>query len=191
MQRFALPLAGSLLLALAASAAAAATQAPAAHNPALHKAQAAGQNINRIGGAEGWDAYTDMVGKAKICYLIGKPSKSEPANAKRSAIFASVTHRPGEKRFNEVSFTSGYLFKEGSDAELAIDGKKFALFTNKDGAWTRDAATDHAVVEALAKGKQAIIKGTSARGTATTDIYSLAGFSQALAAIDKACGVKP
>ncbi len=189
MQRFTLPLAGLLTLALAA-AAVAATRLPAEGNPAQHEIQAPGQSINRIGGAEGWDAYTDTVRNAKICYLIGKPSKSEPGNAKRSAIFASVTHRPSEKRFNEVSFTSGYLFKEGSDAELAIDGKKFSLFTDKDGAWTRDAATDRAVVEALAKGKQAIIKGTSARGTATTDIYSLAGFSQALAAIDKACGVK-
>lgn len=190
MQRFPLPLAGLLAVALAVPAASAASPAPASHNPALHKAQAPGQNISRIGGADGWDAYTDMTGKAKICYLIGKPHKSEPANLKRGSVFASVTHRPSEKRFNEVSFTSGYLFKEGSDAELSIDGKKFSLFTNKDGAWTRDAATDRAVVEALAKGKEAVIKGTSTRGTATTDIYALTGFGQALAAIDKACGVK-
>ena len=37
-------------------------------------------------------------------------------------------------------------------------------------------------------GKQLIVRGTSSRGTATTDTYSLAGFSAALAAIDKACG---
>jgi invasion protein IalB len=151
---------------------------------------AQGPDITKLGSAQGWEAYTDAGKGAKICYLIGKPSKSEPAGAKRSAIFASVTHRPGEKRTNEVSFTSGYLFKEGSDADLAIDGKTFSLFTNKDGAWTRDAATDKAVVEALAKGKQAVIKGTSARGTATTDTYALAGFAQALTQIDKACGVK-
>ncbi len=160
----------------------------AAH--AAEGAAAPGQGVNRIGGAQGWDAYADTVKGAKICYLIGKPSKSEPAGAKRSAIFASVTHRPGEKRVNEVSFTSGYLFKEGSDAELAVDGRKFSLFTDKEGAWTRDPATDKAVVEALAKGKQAVIKGTSARGTATTDTYPLDGFGKALAEIDKACGVK-
>jgi hypothetical protein len=151
---------------------------------------AQGPDITKLGSAQGWEAYTDAGKGAKICYLIGKPSKSEPAGAKRSAIFASVTHRPGEKRTNEASFTSGYLFKEGSDADLAIDGKTFSLFTNKDGAWTRDAATDKAVVEALAKGKQAVIKGTSARGTVTTDTYALAGFAQALTQIDKACGVK-
>lgn len=189
MQRFALfpAILPGLVLAFAAAQAAA---PPPVKNPAQHKAQAPGQGIDKIGGAEGWEAYTDNARNQKICYLIGKPSKSEPANIKRSAVFASVTHRPSEKRTNEVGFTSGYLFKDGSDAELTIDGKKFSLFTNKDGAWTRDAATDKAVVDALAKGKQAIIKGTSARGTATTDVYSLSGFTQALIAIDRACGVK-
>jgi hypothetical protein len=153
-------------------------------------AQAPEQDIVKLGTTQGWEAYADTVKGTKICYLIGKPSKSEPAGAKRSAVFASVTHRPTEKRTNEVSFTSGYLFKEGSDADLSIDGKAFALFTNKDGAWTRDAARDKTVVDALAKGKQATIKGTSARGTTTTDTYALAGFAQALTQIDKACGVK-
>src|ERR1700674_1556479 len=97
MQRIALSLALALLLAPSAPVVA---QAP---------------EIIKLGSAQGWEAYTDAGKGAKICYLIGKPSKSEPAGAKRSAIFASVTHRPGEKRTNEVSFTSGYLFKEGSD----------------------------------------------------------------------------
>ncbi|HWI26072.1 MAG TPA: invasion associated locus B family protein [Stellaceae bacterium] len=185
MQRFVPSLAALLALPIVAAAA---TPPPAVHNPAKHTAQA--QSINKLGGAQGWEAYVDAAHGAKICYLIGKPGKSEPAKIKRGPVFASVTHRPAEKRFNEVSFTSGYLFKDGSDAELSIDGKKFSLFTNKDGAWTRDAATDKAVVEALAKGKQATIKGTSARGTATTDTYSLAGFSKALEDVDKACGVK-
>lgn len=189
MQRFAPSLAALVTLSLAATAAAA-TPPPAVHNPAKHSAQAPAQSINKLGGAQGWEAYIDTAHGAKICYLIGKPGKSEPAKIKRGSVFASVTHRPAEKRFNEVSFTSGYLFKDGSDAELSIDGKKFSLFTNKDGAWTRDAATDKAVVEALAKGKQAIIKGISARGTATTDTYSLVGFSKALDDIDKACGVR-
>jgi invasion protein IalB len=175
---------------LVTTALAATAPAPSAQNPQRHAAQATGQDITKLGSAEGWDAFSDAVKGHKICYLIGKPAKSEPASAKRGPIFASVTHRPSEKRTNEVSFTVGYLFKEGSDAELTVDGKKFSLFTNKEGAWAQDATTDKAVVEALAKGKQAVIKGTSVRGTQTTDTYSLAGFSQALAQIDKACGIK-
>ena len=148
------------------------------------------EGVVKLGGAQGWDAYSDTEKGHKICYLVGEPTKSEPANAKRSKIYASVTHRPAEKVSNEVSFNAGYLFKDGSDAELIVDSHKFSLFTNKDSAWSRDAATDKAVVEALAKGKTAVLKGTSARGTETTDTYSLAGLSQALGQIDKGCGVK-
>ncbi len=156
----------------------------------VQQKEAPSQGITRLGGAQGWEAYSDAEKGHKICYLVGEPSKSEPAGAKRSKVYASITHRPADKVANEVSFNAGYLFKEGSDAELIVDGRKFSLFTSKDGAWSRDAATDKAVVEALAKGKQAVIKGVSARGTETTDTYSLAGLSQALQQIDKACGVK-
>ncbi|HEX7968076.1 MAG TPA: invasion associated locus B family protein [Stellaceae bacterium] len=156
----------------------------------IQQKDAQGQGVTHLGGAQGWEAYSDAEKGRKICYLVGEPSKSEPAGAKRSKVYASITHRPGDKISNEVSFNAGYLFKEGSDAELVIDGRKFSLFTSKDGAWSRDAATDKAVVDALARGKQAAIKGVSARGTETTDTYTLAGLGQALHQIDKACGVK-
>jgi hypothetical protein len=146
--------------------------------------------VTRLGGGQGWDAYSDTEKGHKICYVLGTPSKSEPGDAKRAKVFASITHRPAEKVTDEVSFNAGYLFKDGSEAELLVDGRKFTLFTNKDGAWARGAQGDKAVVSALAKGKQAVIKGVSVRGTQTTDSYSLAGLSQALGQIDKACGVK-
>ena len=45
-------------------------------------------------------------------------------------------------------------------------------------------------IKALAAGSSLVVKGTSSRGTATTDTYPLAGFSAAHAEINKACGVK-
>jgi len=35
-----------------------------------------------------------------------------------------------------------------------------------------------------------VVKATPQKGPATTDTYSLAGFAQALAMIDKACEIK-
>jgi invasion protein IalB len=144
----------------------------------------------RIGGGKHWDAFSYSEKGAKVCYLVGRPEKSEPANVKRGRIDAIVTHRPKEKSLNVVNFDLGYALKPGADADLDIDGHKFALFTDKDAAWAQDAATDKAVTEALAKGKRATLKASSARGTATSDLYALDGFKEALAAIDKACGVK-
>lgn len=145
---------------------------------------------NELGRAESWTAYAFTGKDSKVCYLVGTPEKKEPAKLKRGRVDALVTHRPGEKAANVVNFDAGYAYKQDSDVDLDIDGRKFSLFTSKETAWTRDAATDKAVVEALAKSKRAVVKGTTANGVATTDTYSLGGFARALALIDKACGIK-
>jgi len=143
-----------------------------------------------LGGAKAWAAYTASEKNSVVCYVVGKPAKSQPATATRRRVDVQVTHRPGEKQLNVVDFELGYTAKSGSSAELTVDGKKFTLFTNKDSAWASDPATDKAVTNALAKGKQAIIKAVSDHGIGTTDTYSLAGFGPTLALADKACNVK-
>ena len=130
----------------------------------------------RLGTAEGWTAYVYKDKSGQVCYLAGGPQKSEPATAKRKPPTAMVTHRPEEK--------------VATVASLDIGGAKFDLFTKGDSAWARTADLDKTIVEAMAKGKQAIVKGTPQKGQSTTDTYALAGFAQALAMIDKACGIK-
>jgi len=143
-----------------------------------------------LGSDKAWTAYSASEKNSLVCYVVGHPAKSVPANATRGRVDLQVTHRPGEKALNVVDFELGYTAKAGSSAELEIDGKKFTLFTNKESAWASDAATDKLVTNALAKGKQAVIKASSDHGASTTDSYALAGFGQALALADKACGVK-
>ncbi len=144
----------------------------------------------KLSAAQGWTAYSAPEKNGQICYIVGEPAKSEPTTAKRDPIHLLVTHNTADKTANVVSFIAGYGFKEGSAAELDIGGRKFDLFTKEDTAWARDPSTDKAIVTAMLKGKQALIKGSSARGTATTDTYVLAGFAQVLGDIDKACKVK-
>jgi len=144
----------------------------------------------RLGAADAWTAYAYSERSGKVCYLTGVPWKSEPAGGKRKHPLAMVTHRPGEKVANVVSFVEGYPLKEGSEVSLDIGGAKFDLFTKGDSAWARTPELDRAIVEAMSKGQQAVVKGTPQKGPATTDTYSLAGFAQALALIDKACDVK-
>jgi hypothetical protein len=143
-----------------------------------------------LGEAKDWAAYSAGDKAALVCYVVGHPAKSVPAKVTRGRIALQVTHRPAEKASNVVSFQLGYTAKPGSGADLDVDGKKFSLFTNKDAAWTSDAATDKAVTIALAKGRQAVIKAVSDHGTATADTYTLDGFGRTLALADKACNVK-
>jgi invasion protein IalB len=135
-----------------------------------------------------WTAVTDGEGKKRLCYIGSAPKKSEGKYTTRSETHFLVTDRPADKVKGEISVSAGYTYKQGKDAEAEIDGKKFKLFTRGENAWAYDAATDKAIVAAMKSGKQMIVRGTSSRGTATTDTYSLAGFTAALAASDKACG---
>ena len=144
----------------------------------------------RLGTTEGWTAYAYKEKSGQVCYLAGEPQKSEPKNVKRRTPRAMVTHRPDEKVANVVSFGAGLPLKEGSDASLDISGAKFDLFTKGDSSWARTADLDKAIVEAMAKGKQAVVKSVPQKGQPVTDTYSLAGFTQALAMIDKACNIK-
>jgi hypothetical protein len=144
----------------------------------------------RLGTAEGWTAYVYKEKSGQVCYIDGEPQKSEPANVKRKQPRATVTHRPDEKVANVVNFVEGYPLKEGSEVSLDVSGTKFDLFTKGDGAWARTSDLDKMIVETMAKAKQAVVKGIPQKGRPATDTYSLAGFAQALAMIDKACGVK-
>ncbi len=149
-----------------------------------------GPPAEQLGAADAWTAYSYIEKTGKVCYLTGEPKKSEPAGGKRRHPMAMVTHRPGEKIANVVSFIEGYPLKEGSEVSLDAGGTKFDLFTKGDSAWARTPELDKTIVEAMTKGKQAIVKGTPQKGPATTDTYSLIGFAQALVLIDKACDVK-
>lgn len=153
-------------------------------------AQAATAVPKALGTAKDWNAYSAGSGKTLVCYVVGKPEKTLPEHVARGRIELTVTHRPGENAVNVVNFQLGYDAKAGSNAEVMVDGKKFELFTAKQGAWASDAATDKAVTVALSKGKQVVIKAVSIHNNGSTDTYSLDGFATALAMIDKACNVK-
>lgn len=143
-----------------------------------------------IGEFKDWSAHVEGDGAKKVCWIYSKPKKDEGKYTARGEIYALVTHRPGDKVTNQVQFTAGYTFKKGSDVTVAIGKSKFELFTSGDTAWARNAKDDAAIVAAMRRGSTMIVTGTSSRGTATKDTYSLSGVSAAHAAIGKACKVK-
>ena len=160
---------------------------PPAEAPAPKAGSTAAQPL---GTSDSWSAYQATDGTGQVCYLVGKPQKSEPAGFARKPPMAMVTHRPAEKIANVVSFVEGYPIKDGSEVAIDIGGSKFGLFTKGDGAWARTAELDRAIVAALGRAKRVVVRGVPQKGPATTDVYALAGFAKALALIDKACGVK-
>ena len=160
---------------------------PSAEPAAPKSSSGAAQQLGQTGS---WTAYQAQDGSGSVCYVVGQPQKSEPANIPRRPPMAMVTHRPGEKIANVVSFVEGYPIKPGSEVRIDIGGSIFDLFTKDDSAWARTAELDRMIVTSFGKAKQVVVRGTPQKGAATTDTYALAGFGKALALIDKACGVK-
>ncbi|MGF1609041.1 MAG: invasion associated locus B family protein, partial [Kiloniellales bacterium] len=127
------------------------------------------QGIERLGDFDDWSAFRFTENGNRACYMASQPAKAEGSYTRRGDIYALVTHRPAENRRDEVSFIAGYSFRENSTVEVTIGGQAFQLFTSDDGAWTANKDEDQKLVQAMIKGNRMVVKGTSSRGTATTD----------------------
>jgi hypothetical protein len=145
-----------------------------------------------LGQFKDWDANSMREAGKLVCFATAEPAEwtSQPRGVSRGAIHIVVTQRPGANVQDEVGVRVGYKLKEDSEVVAEVDGQKFLLFTKDEGAWAPDAKADKALADAMARGNTLLVKGTSVRGTTTTDRYSLAGFSAARDAAKKACNVK-
>jgi invasion protein IalB len=171
--------------------------APAAEKPdakpaapaAAATAAAGGVKPTLLGQYGDWGAYTAMPAGKKVCFALAKPAASEttPAGRPRNPSFMFISTRPSDKVSNEVSIIIGYPFKPGSEATADVGGTSFALYTQQDGAWIKNAAEESHMIDALRGGQSAVVKGTSAKGTQSSDTFSLKGLAQALDRTGQEC----
>jgi len=156
---------------------------------------AAAQNPKLVGSYSDWKALTFQEqganqGEIKSgCYTIAEPIRKEGAYTTRKPVYALVTHRPSDKKLNVITIIAGYQFKDGSDATVEVGDEKFSLFTKEDMAWARSDEDDAKIVDAMKRGADMVVHGTSSKGTETKDTYSLIGFTKAYNAIGQACGL--
>ncbi|MGC2115112.1 MAG: invasion associated locus B family protein [Pseudolabrys sp.] len=136
-----------------------------------------------------WGAYRAAPGGKKVCFALSKPTSVviEPSGRRRDPSYAFVSTRPAEKVRNEVSVIVGYPQKLGRDASAAIGTATYAMYTQNDGAWVKNAAEEAQMVETMRKGSDLVVKSESVLGTKTTDTYSLKGIAQALDKVADEC----
>jgi hypothetical protein len=136
-----------------------------------------------------WGAYAAMPNGKKVCFALAKPSssKTNPPNRPRDPAYAFVSTRPAERVSNEVSIMIGYMLKPGSESTLEVGGASYAMYTQGDGLWIKNAAEEERMVDAMRKSADVVVKGVSAKGTETTDTFSLKGLAQALDRVAQDC----
>src|SRR5687767_4201860 len=157
--------------------------------PVMAQPKPAGEQPALLGQFGDWGAYKASPGGKTVCFALSKPTSAvtEPSGRNRDASYLFVSTRPAEKVKNEFSAIVGYPQKPGAEATAAIGSTTFSMYTQGDGAWVKNAAEEGQLVDAMRRGADLVVKSESARGTRTTDTYSLKGLGQALDKVAEEC----
>ena len=149
-----------------------------------------------LGAFNDWRVFrtTDKIGT--VCFALSEPTSKKPAGVKRGEIYFMVSSWPSEKVSGEPSIVPGYPYKEQEKAVVEIGTDRFEFYTQNNakedggdgGAWMKDTKEEEQLLAAMKKGSKMVVKGTSRRGTKTTDEYSLKGISAALDKLASECG---
>ena len=151
-------------------------------------APATAQEATNLGTFNDWTAWKGSDVNGEMCYISSTPQQTAPEGVNRSPIHFLVIHRKGLGTKNEVQTLIGYPFNTtNANASATIDGKSYPMVTEGEAAWLASAGDEPGFVTALKGGAQLVVRGTSQRGTETTDTYSLSGVTAAMGEIDKAC----
>ncbi len=140
-----------------------------------------------VGKYKNWQSYTVETDKGKVCFAQTMPSKRVPESFKREDSRLFVTFRPGENISDEVSITSGHLYKPST--VVAKSGKSsFSFFSQEKFAWLLDEREEKKFIKLMKRATNLLIVANAKNGTQTTDHYSMMGFTKAYNTAKKVCG---
>jgi len=133
-----------------------------------------------------WESFSADTEKGKICFAQTMPTKRAPSSIKRGESKLFVTFRPGEKINDEISITSGHLYK--ASTVTAKSGKNyFTFFSQENFAWLLDVKEEQSFIKVMKRATNLIIKARTVKGAETTDHYSMMGFTKAYNTAKKTC----
>lgn len=142
------------------------------------------EEVPRVALYSDWSVFNPS--DPKECFIASAPTKSDAVKGgnsvqvRRGNIRFYVASRPGDGTKDEISFTGGYPFRDGSTVSIKIGNDSYELFTEGEFAWPASPSEDQKIVAAMKRGATAIVTGVSSRGTTTIDTFSLIGFTDAL-----------
>jgi hypothetical protein len=136
-----------------------------------------------IGTFQDWQAATHTEGGQPVCYAL---TRAKPAGALpgRGEVVLTVTQRPTLR--DAVAISAGFTYPANAEVKVAAGAATLDFYTAQRSAFARSGP---AAVAAFGRAAQAVAKSPSPRGE-VSDTFSLKGFTQAYAAINKACPPK-
>jgi len=118
------------------------------------------------------------------CYIGSLPTFLDIPEGKKRGESYILVYKINKNPDAIVQINSGYPYKEKEQVKVKIDKKIYEFYSEDDSAWTNN---DKEIIYAMKKGVDLSVTGISKRGTKTTDIYTLNGFTAAYNKLSKNC----
>jgi len=145
-----------------------------------------GDQPKSIGKYKNWEAFSYTGDKGKICFAQTAPLERSPKDLKRESSRLFVTFRKEEKIKNELSVTSGHMYKQST--VIAKSGRnEFALFSQGNFAWLIDGEEEYNLIKTMKKASKLSVSAKTSAGAKTKDLYSMMGFTKAYNTAKKSC----
>lgn len=145
-----------------------------------------------------WIVYKTTQSSERLhCGIMAQPASStytrngQKVQVNRGNTRLSISIIGGRSGPELVSVEAGFNIKRKSSVSLNIDGRKFTLHLDPEDkiltyAWPL-FSDDDKIVDALRRGKQAVVTMISDKGTSVVDTYSLQGVTAGLKRAAVAC----
>ncbi|MDA0902398.1 MAG: invasion associated locus B family protein [Proteobacteria bacterium] len=124
-----------------------------------------------------WSVFSIRQDNKEICYMVSLPVQKEGDYNKRGEPYFVITNI--DNNAEEISISSGYIYKKHSEVELSFGLKKFNIFTYDNLAWAHSRIDDIEIIKEMRRGESVVVTGKSANNTTSMDTYSLIGFIKA------------
>lgn len=132
-----------------------------------------------------WRLFKAEHGNRVICYLVSTPIKKGGSKERRGEPYFLLTDVMNDA--DEITASSGYIYKSTSDVQVSFGAEKFYLFPYMAVAWADNANDDIDVIKEMQKNDEMIVSGITRDDKTTHDTYSLIGFTQAYAKLKEEC----
>ena len=118
----------------------------------------------------------NFIKEVDYCFIGSAPVETDLPESKQRGNTYILVYRINKSKDAIVQIAAGYPYKKDKNVNVTIDNVQFDFYSDDDTAWSND---DNKVIFAMKKGIKLTVNGESSRGTKTTDIYTLKGFTTA------------
>lgn len=124
-----------------------------------------------------WTVLTTKLNNKKVCYSV-LYLQSRIGNKKDYTKKPYIMIHYFNENKKRVAVYTDYAILKGSEVNLSVDGKQFALTQYDKFAISNNFNTDEAIIEALKTSSKLLVRSEGINNIYTIDEYNIKGFSE-------------